>query len=263
MSAENTYEQFYLGQNKFPDIPISLPEVAHIPDYVVIEGNSGAGKTTTVNIVAEETNFPHIGEYGNYINFSAGESFPLFPPQSSSDVIQTNTLWAQLEFRRRSHQLSSNAKTPNIMQLVERSPISLVAFEYAKRQQGIPSEIDHLLGLYSKLYEVGILKEPNGYVFIKVSPEFVKERIKLKGNNPTLEFLCSDKTISSINEFMDKFFTKYIYPDNFIILDSDRTSQTEMANKIAAFIKKLGTNSQPTNGIIALAHNSLIGECIF
>ncbi len=263
MSVENPYQQFYNEPYRFPETPVSLPGVMHIPDYIVVEGNSGAGKTTTTNIVARETNLVHIGEYGNYVNFSEGETFPQFPPQSASHVIQTNILWTKLEFRRRAHQLVSQAQSPDAMQLVERSPISLVAFEYAKMKQGIPFEIDHLLGLYSKLYELGILKEPNGYIFIRVSPNVVQERIKLKDNNRTLEFLCSDKTISAINEFISAFLAKYIDRDSFIILDSDKASQEELANAIVFFLDGLKGKSQPTNGIITLAHNALIGEPIF
>lgn len=261
MSAENPYKQFYTEPDRFKETTVSLPEIVPIPNYIVIEGNIGAGKTTTTNLVASQTGLTHVGEYGNYVNFAGGESFPKFPPQNLDEVIRTNTLWIQLEFRRRAHQLSAREKS-GIMQIVERSPLSLVAFEYAKMKQGIPSEIDHLLGLYSKMYDTGILKEPNGYVFIQVSPGVVQERIKIKGSNPALEFLCSNKTILAINEFMNGFFAKYINPENFIVLDSDTTNQEGLATSIVNFIGKLKGKSQPTKGITALAHNTLIGESI-
>lgn len=262
MSAENPYQQFYLEPYRFLETIVSLPEVATIPDYIVIEGNTGAGKTTTTNLVASQTGLAHIGEYGNYVNFEGGETFPKFSPQNPSEVIRSNTLWTQLEFRRRAHQLSAGERQPGVMQIVERSPLTLIAFEYAKMKQGIPAEIDHLLGLYDKLYGIGILKEPSGYVFIQVSPNVVQERIKLKGNNPTLEFLCSNGTISAVNEFMNGFFAKYINPENFIILNFDTTTQEGLANSIINFIGSLKGKLQTTNGISSIAHNALIGEPI-
>lgn len=262
MSLENPYQQFYSEPYRFPETPVSLPEVVSIPDYIVIEGNTGAGKTTITNLVVSQTGFAHIGEYGNYVNFAAGETFPKFPPQNPNEVISSNTLWTQLEFRRRAHQLSAGERQPGAMQIVERSPLTLIAFEYAKMKQSIPSEIDHLLGVYYKLYGTGILKEPNGYVFIQVSPPVVQERIKLKGHNPRLEFLCCSATILAVNEFMIGFFVKYINPKNFIILNSDTTTQESMANSIINFIDRLKGKSQTTNGISSLAHNTIIGEPI-
>lgn len=263
MSTETSYQRFYVEPYKFPEIPVSLPKFATIPDYIVIEGNSGAGKTTVADIVARKINIPHIGEYGNYINFSNGESFPQFPPNGIGEVIQTNTLWTKLEFRRRAHQLSLPTQLPNKIQLMERSPLSLIAFEYAKKLQEIPFDAEHMLGLYSMLFGVGILKEPSGYVFIKVSPNVIRKRIKIKNNNPTLEFLCGDKTILAINNFMVGFLTKYIDPDNFIILDSDSLDQNELADRIIDYVNRTKKAPQPTNGINIFAQDLLTGRSSF
>jgi hypothetical protein len=260
MSVEGKYGQFRLGPRLSPEAKILSPEPVSLPDYIVIEGNSGAGKTTTANIIENSIAIPHIGEYGNYLNFDIGENFPNFPPMDSNEVVGSNPIWPQIEIRRRAHQIFSAQKSPETMQVVERSPISLIAFEYAKMQQGVAYDICNLPGLYSKLYEAGILKEPSGYVFIKASPESIKERVKSRRINPTQEFLCRPQTINSINEFIERFLIKYIEPSRYLMLNSDITNQEDMATEIIEFINKLKGNLEPTNGISMLAHNALNGQ---
>lgn len=262
MPTENFYQQFFTGTLRINE-PIILPKPTSLPNYVVIDGNSGAGKTTTAVIVSSRSGLSHIGEYGNYLDHKSGEKFPNFPPLNIDEVIKSHPLWTHLELRRREHQIFSSLGKPETMQVVERSPLSLIAFEYAKMQQGIPFEISMLLEKYLELYKMGILIEPSGYIFITVSPESVRDRIKNVENNPTLQFLCSSRTITSINDFIERFCAKYIDPEKYLKLNSDTDTQEEMAIKIIDFVNKITSFKKPTNGISALATQSQNGDLIF
>ncbi|OGM07124.1 hypothetical protein A2130_00620 [Candidatus Woesebacteria bacterium GWC2_33_12] len=263
MGTENLYRPFFTGINKFEMELIPLPNRVGLPNYVAIEGNSGAGKTSTSLLVHKETQLPHIGEYGNYIDFEKNESFPQFPPNNVQDIIQSNTLWSKIEFRRRVHQLNLQDKFPNSLQIVERSSISLFAFEYAKMKLGLPYEFTHLSGLYSMLYETTILKEPCGYVFLRVSPETVRARINIENANKSLKFLCNRKSVLAINEFISFFLNTYIDNESFIILDSVKFNQVGLSKQIIEFIDKLKSRNRQSNGISRFNHDVLAGKIIF
>jgi len=53
----------------------------------------------------------------------------------------------------------------------------------------------------------------------------------MRGMSPTMEFLCRERTVNSVNEFMEGFLVKYINPNKYLILNSDTSSQDEMQHK--------------------------------
>ena len=259
MSSENEYGRFCLEPLK-SEVQMSLFDRVVLPGYVVLEGNSGSGKTTVANDLGKRLDFVHIGEYGNYLDFKNGEKFPNFPPKNIDDVLTSNSIWPQIEIRRRSHQIEFAEKYPNSVQIVERSLLSLLAFEYAKKEQGVVFDIQNLIDIYSELYQKGILIEPSAYVFLKASPEIIRERIKDKRDSLSLRFLSSSKSVITINGFIQEFLEKYVAQENYLIIDSGEVKPEDIVEKVVAFIKRLEYPIKPNASLISFIYNIKTGR---
>lgn len=259
MSNENEYGRFCLEPLK-SEVQVSLFNRVSISGYVVLEGNSGSGKTTLANNLEKRPGFVHIGEYGNYLDFKNGENFPNFPPKNINDVLNSNSLWPQIEIRRRSHQIEFAEKYPNSVQIVERSLLSLLAFEYAKKEQGVVFDIQNLTDIYSELYKKGILVEPSAYVFLKASPEIIRERVKDKKDSSSLRFLSSSKSVIVINEFIQEFLEKYVPKENYLIIDSGKIKSEDIIEKLVAFIEKLENPIKPNDSLVSFIYNVKTGR---
>lgn len=234
------FERYMTGQNEFADM-LCIPESLSVSHHVALEGNVGAGKSTVAKIFCETYGYPHIGEYVDYVNFSNGESFPQFPPANEMSVINSNPLWMKIEYRRRAHLFDSKIESGNAkIFLVERSPLSLVAFEYAKMKQLLPYEITNLLGNYSMMLDIGILKEPSGYVFLQIPEKLVEKRIIQRGGK-TLDFLFRPVTCKQIDSFYSFFKARYLRRGTFIDIQSDINTPDEIALQVNQFISTFTT----------------------
>lgn len=229
------FERYMTGQNEFADM-LCVPENLSVPHYVALEGNVGAGKSTVARIFCEAYGYPHIGEYGNYVNFAGGESFPIFPPSDAISVMSSNPLWIKLEYRRKSHLVDSANEYDKKSFLIERSPLSLAAFEYAKMKQGLPYEVTNLLGNYAMLLDAGRIAEPSGYIFLNTFPEVVEKRIKERGGR-AIDFLFTAETCSQIESLYEFFKAKYLNKSEFEDIQTDNLNPTEIANKVNGFMK--------------------------
>ena len=207
-----------------------------IPNHVAIEGNVGAGKSTVASLFSYMYGYPHIGEYGNYVDFPGGERFPIFPPQDNLSVVTSNPLWINLEFRRQKHMLDTTKYNKKNILLVERSPLSLVAFEYAKMKQGLPYETTNLLGNYAMFLATGQIKEPLGYVFLNTSPETVEKRIIERGGR-SINFLFLPQTCIQIEHFFEFFKRNYLTGDRYQDIQTDKLSPEVIATQIKLFIE--------------------------
>lgn len=234
------FERYMTGQNEFADM-LCIPESLSIPHHVALEGNVGAGKSTVAKIFCETYGYPHIGEYGNYVNFAAGERFPIFPPSDAMSVMSSNSLWIKLEYRRKSHLVDSSNEYEKKSFLIERSPLSLVAFEYAKMKQGLSYEVTNLLGNYAMLLDAGRISEPSGYIFLNTSPEVVEKRIRERGGR-SIDFLFTAETCSQIESFYKFFKVKYLNRSEFKDIQTDNLNPTEIATKVNDFM--IATNHE-------------------
>jgi len=244
----------------------SLAEISRfngreIPNQVAIEGNVGAGKSTVASVFGQTFKFPHIGEYGNYVNFADGEKFPTFPPREELSVIDSNPLWLKLEFRRQTHMIEAVKENPKDLLLVERSPLSLVAFEYAKMRQGLPYEVTNLIGNYAMFLETGQVKEPYGYVFLNTTPSTVEKRIIERGGR-SIDFLFSSRTCIQIEHFFDFFKQGYLSQQNYIDIQTDNISPKDIARRIKLFIDTF-KNSGCLHSFKNFCEDTLSGLTIF
>lgn len=191
-----------------------------IPPYIVVEGNVAVGKTTlTERINTVLAGSAIIKEYADQANWDAGETFPAFPPKSREEVLSSNVFWIDLENRRIEKQIHAN-EAGKTMQIVDRSPLSLMAFEYAKWCQGILADISDIASRYIRLCDEGIYKEPAGYIHLTASVDTIHERI---GNSSglTLPFLYKKQTIDQIDRFITYFLKNCLQPEQYLVINND------------------------------------------
>lgn len=254
-----SFERYMTGKNEFNNM-LCLPEAVSVPNHVALEGNVGAGKSTVAKIFCETYGYPHLGEYGNYVNFAGGERFPVFPPNDTISVMSSNPLWIKLEYRRRSHLVDSANEYEKSSFLIERSPLSLVAFEYAKMKQGFPYEVTNLLGNYAMLLDSQRLSEPSGYVFLNTSPEIVEKRIIERGGR-AINFLFTVETCSQIESFYEFFKLRYLRQNEFEDIQTDNLNPTEIAAIVNRFVQTF--DHEQLSAFKRFCHDILIGEVDF
>jgi thymidylate kinase len=235
-----------------------VPEREKLPSYVVVEGNAGSGKSTVLKVLQDNFNFSTVGEYGDFVDFKKGENFPVFPPQSNFDVIQSNHLWLKLELKRRSDMIFKSFRGLPI--LMDRSPLSLFAFEYAKMNQGFPSEFANLAGRYCKLIDLGISSEPVGFVILNTDPAIIQQRIVSRGGR-AIPFLFNRQTIQDISKFLEYFAEQYVHPHNYLIIDNKEHTPEETAKIISSFNNGLVNRGE--NSIRQFLQSILIGDFDF
>lgn len=215
-----------------------------IPKHIAIEGTAGSGKSTLLDSLRNIEGYNTVGEYGTLLDYSNGERFPNFPPENSADVIKSNALWAILEMRRKKELVNAGQNTKRLV-VTDRSPISLFAFEYAKKVQGLPFEFTNLAKFYLRLESVNLFKEPSGYIFLLPQPKIILDRIEARGGR-AMPFLRETSTIESIHEFMLKFSNTYLDPKQYIIIDNSSISLALTTKKVADYMKtNLHTESKP------------------
>lgn len=237
----------------YSKLNFSLAEVANfdgqqVPNQIAIEGNVGSGKSTVAVLFGQQYGYPHIGEYGNYVDFPGGEKFPIFPPKAELDVVSSNLLWMKLEFRRQKHMVDSMRVSDKKILLVERSPLSLMAFEYAKMKLGFSYEISNLTGNYAMLVQTDHIKEPLGYVFLNVSPATVAKRIAERGGR-SIGFLFDPTTCRQIEHFFTFFKQTYLKQTPYVDIQTDDKKPEIVAQEIRTFLDSSqdAINAQPFN----------------
>lgn len=234
------------------NLKYSLNKPFPLPSQHVLEGNSGSGKTTVSHLFDATEEVARVGEYGHFFSDDIGYSFPDFPPTDNESVIASNPLWIALDLKRRDLLIEQyNRGIKNVV--VERSPLSLLAFEYAKDpskypfvdspfqeiEAKYPSDMANLLLIYKGLFNDEILEEPQSYVYLDVKPKTSKSRILSRSGNPTLNFLYDEKTITYISTFMKWFLYTFIPPEQFIIIDTELLNAREVFEQTAKFIQQI------------------------
>ena len=222
-----------------------LTKIIQKPLFIVIEGNSGIGKSTTSAILSQMLNTEWFGEYTDFINLSAGEAIPQFPPLSEEEVLMTNPIWPRIDLRREFCRLKKSHISSNI-QIIDTSPISVLGFEFAKAVQGLPHGIQDLAIRYQKLYMGKHLVEPNGWIFLDASTETNINRIIDRGG--THEFLFRKSTIELMRKFRRLFAHTYLDHSHYIFICNDSLSPEETCLIALDFLKNLPV--KPSTGMI-------------
>jgi deoxyadenosine/deoxycytidine kinase len=197
---------------------------------VGIEGNSGVGKTTLRMSLGEQSGIQTIPEYYNVLDEL---SLPVFPPENQMAVMDTHSLWITLEQRRERMRRSSDQ-----IAIFDRSPLTLFAFEYAKKLQGLPYEVVNLAGNYAMFLDVGAIKEPQAYVFVDAPTEVILQRLNSRSRSP-MSFLANAETITAINDLLWYFASNYLNQDRYICIDSNGTDLAENKARVLEFIRML------------------------
>lgn len=210
---------------------VEVLKVSQLPPHIAIEGNSGAGKSTLLKEL-HNLGFATIEEYYMFLQTDIGESFPKFPPKSIESVRASNALWVDLEIRRSLERLTL-AKKSNTAQVIDRSPISLLAFEEAKKRIGLPADFLDLPTKLLALYENKVLREPVGYIHLHCSINTIQGRRE----GLVLPFLITDETVAAIDTYTQRFLTTYVPANRFLVLDTDLLSAREVRDESSQFIE--------------------------
>lgn len=213
-----------------------LKPVSSLRAFVVVDGNSGAGKTTTAAALSTLLNTaPPLPEQVLYAQ-TPTERVLDFPPHSAQEVIETNRLWLMWEHRRQ-HDLRLRPGLPDAMFVVDNSSLSVLGFELAKRRLGYPSAVEDLAARYAAAYCDGTLAEPNGWVFVATAPPIVLDRIARRGGSVPL--LKREDTIEYLDLLRRRFASDYLEPATWIWVDNSQVSLGDVAAGCARFARDL------------------------
>lgn len=221
-----------------------------LPPYVVIEGNSGVGKSTTCQCLARRLfSQRHYPEYGDYVDPALGEELPPFPPQSVEDARHTNKMWPAIDLRRQDerarHAAIAGSRFP--LDLVDTSPLSVFAYEAAKAARGFPHDIKDLAERYLRLFDAGKLLQPAAWIFIFAPSGVIYERLVGKGG--TREFLFQQSTMEVTDRFRSYFLSNFLDAADYLLIDNGALTPSEQCDSAASFIVSRTDLTSSTTGL--------------
>jgi thymidylate kinase len=208
---------------------------------VAIEGNTGTGKTTVYDALRDIGYFG-IKEYSFYVMENPEARFPPFPPISLESVVTSHDTWQKIE-ELKNKDLQASQATSTVM---DRSFLSIFAFEYAKKMEGYLYDFKMLTEIYRKLLEENRLTIPDSVVHLTANPEM----ITLNRNGQVNPFLYKEETISHIDEFISKY-AKMIYGDSYITIRNDFSGLAKHIQHVTNAVKDLPDKAVDKNALIA------------
>lgn len=201
----------------------------HAESLVAIEGNSFAGKSTSVKGVEARYGLPSIDEYFHYAE-RLGQTFPSFPPESLDDARRSIDFFVRIEQQRSADAvaLSCQRQQPVVM---DRSPFSCIVFQWTVKQNmpSIPEAYAYSLEAFMAEHEKGNIVFPDGLVHLEPeSEEIFRRRVHQRGK-VDIDFLNDVETLKAMRDWYERTI-EIAYPDTGIMLrtvegDVDMTSR--------------------------------------
>lgn len=173
---------------------------------VWIEGNSGVGKSTVASALAANLGLrcASFAEYHYFLDWSAGNPLPDFPPLSMQAVLNSNPIWIKAEQLRRAARVAALEADIHIL---DTSPISVVAYEIAKTRYGYFGAAADMAERFLSMWDSSNIGEPEHWIFLWASAEEIERRIARKGG--TRPLLMRPEVISYLNNVRRIFADDY------------------------------------------------------
>ena len=184
---------------------------------IAIEGNTGTGKTLVYDYLKTK-GYVGIKEYSFYIREDALINYPQFPPRDMNTLITSHKTWEIIEKRRASQ--ATDAKRDYVL---DRSFLSIFAFEYAKKIHKLIYDCENLAKLYMELYIYKVILIPDVVIHLKSS----EQNILTNRQNLVNPFLYDPLTISSISKFINEFGI-YLCSNNYFEIENNMEDKSKL-----------------------------------
>ncbi|MEV4416193.1 hypothetical protein [Catellatospora sp. NPDC049609] len=141
------------------------------PLVVAVEGLSYAGKTTLVHALAQPVGGVAVAEYAEM------GPLPPFPPRDHHAVIAALAHFLRAECDR----TAAGRRAGHPVVLLDRSPLTLITYEFGVATLGVPAAPSYAAELYSQAAELGEVFTPDAYIYLRVSDEVTARRAAVRG----------------------------------------------------------------------------------
>lgn len=202
------------------------------PLVIAVEGPSFAGKTTLASAIAPPLGAVVVPEYSDMA------ALPPFPPQDLSDVAAALDHFLRLEVER--SRLAVDARTP--VAVTDRSPLTLIAYEFAIAALGVPANPQLAVRLYSEAADEGRILHPDGYLYLRITDEVTTARTAARGP------IASHLSLSHVRDGMDRVCQRYLAslaPLRWLELDGAAPLR-ELVHQATAFVRRLSSEPRGT-----------------
>ncbi len=175
--------------------------------FVALEGLPGGGKTTLAKMLADGLNGDYIPEILETNKFSPNQD-EYYIESEYQKIIKAN---------------KSNKK----FKFLDRSYVSMLAYNYGKKENGLENIFDMLVKIFLKM------PEPSLYVYLKIDDiKICNARKGKRGRNPVW---VNEDNLLRIREYYEKFFkTK----NNCLVVSVDNNSLEEAYRIIVKHLKE-------------------------
>lgn len=188
---------------------------------IAIEGNTGTGKTLVYDYINSK-GYIGIKEYSSYIKENELIKFPPFPPKDMPSLINSHKTWEIIE-KLRSNQIENTYKE----YVLDRSFLSIFAFEYAKKTHKLIYDCEILSDIYLKLYDHNMLSIPDVVIHLKSS----NSNILSNRENLVNPFLYDPITIADISDFITEY-GKYLCDDNYYEIENSMADKNNLYKNV-------------------------------
>lgn len=203
-------------------------------NVIGIEGVSFAGKSTLLKNFGTLSNISIIREHDEYIG--GGQNFP--PPAHDYLTARTNReFFIDLDILRWRDVAQALIEKDTV--IVERGPLSCMAYIYAARHFTEFDILDDLFIFYDDVFTRNEIDHPTGYIYLDVSINTIHKRYAEIDYDFGL--LVDKKMVALMKEFYEFYFSQI--PENrWIRINSDGTTDYVFQQAIS-FVNKQGKNS--------------------
>lgn len=192
---------------------------------IAVDGLSYAGKTTLVHGLARQVGGVAVAEYSELA------PLPPFPHRDHDDVVAGLRHFLRLECDRTAFARQSGAPVV----LLDRSPLTLITYEYGLSTLGVPTDSGYAADLYSTAAESGAIFIPDGYIYLRV-PETVTAQRTLK-RGPIAAHLTAPSVHAGIEAAAAQFLAA-LPAGRRLELDGDRPKH-ELLREAEEFVAAL------------------------
>lgn len=221
--------------------------------FVAIEGSTCAGKSTAVIAVAQRLMAGVVPEHTDIekVMRITDRGMPYFPPKCKDEAIIAITRMVELEMLR---ERLRNSFEQDIV-LMDTSPVTVLAFEYAKMQLGFPAALRELAASYRRLLTSGDLKEPKAWAILEPPLEVILSRLGNRPANRVHPFLANPNALTIMRRFRADFWRNHIKSVPCILLDTFQLSQKTIEDTLSEFIPQarvITTQEKPLYQLVTM-----------